>query len=191
MNNPILKSLVITTILAFLALVIWRAEIIYRVGWASLDWIYKYYLISPTVITFLVVLATLAPFYIEKKEINFNHLIKPFVALSIIGIVSYYVARIPMFSLLFGNNPYILISIALLNGGLFYFIINKTVANVPILYGFLVILAVVAPLFQSLLFNGSPVDSIKEGYPFFFIVFNLGVLSTFAAYYLNKPKIEH
>ena len=185
--NKALKSLGITTLLAFLAIGIWRAEITYRTGWKGLEWVYNY-LFSPWVITFLVVLATLTPFYIGKENFNFNQLKKPFITLFAVGIVSYHVAYPQFFALGFGIGAYVLALIAILNGILFYFIMNRNVAKVPIVYGFLVILAVAIPLFQASLFGGSEVDDVKEGFPFFFVVLNLGVLSTFVAYYINRKE---
>ena len=106
MNNNVLKSLGITTILAFLAVGIWRAEMTYIVGWKGLNWIYDY-LFSPWAITFLVVLATLTPFYIGKEDFSFNRLIKPFALLFTLGIVSYHIAKVQFFHLMFGMGTYL------------------------------------------------------------------------------------
>lgn len=186
MNNTILKSLGITTILAFLAIGVWRAEILYRIGWAGLSWLY-YYLISPWIICFLVILAVLMPFHsYQKDKVERKNFLIAFGLLYAIGIISFHVANMYL-RMIFFNISIELAIISILNGVLFYFIMNKFITKkIPMFYSILVVLAVGGPIFQSSLFEYGIADGVKTGYPFFFVVFNLGVLSTFVAYYMNR-----
>lgn len=184
-KNSFLANFSLSLGLAIIAFLAWRFEMTFIVGWQGLDWVYSF-LYSPSLITILVTLATLLPFYIARKRVIDTKIAIPIFLLFVTGILSYYIASIVLRLGPWAPQILYLSIVVLVNAIIFYFTLVYFVQKVSILYilGVIVAIIAVAPLSDFL-----DLDIVKAGVPFFWIVFNMGIVSTLAAKFAQEKQI--
>ena len=186
-NQQMAKSLALTLLLAVSAFAIWTYEIRYIVGWESTKWVYVN-LFSPFIIALLTAFSAIAPFYILKKERLNSPAILGTIILFSIGIGSYFFTKTVLMDLFRGSHLLEVSGILLANGAVFYLVISKLIRKIHPFYAISIVLAIIASTVFSTFAHYNFVEGIKIGYPFFFIVFNIGLVSTLTARF-SKQKV--
>ncbi len=186
-NIHFLKSSVFSLVLALTAYGIWSFEIHQIIGWQSVKWLYRP-LISPWLIALIAAIAAISPFLIYKKvQINSKTILAAVILFGV-GILSYYFAEMG-FKMWFGGL-YILVSVVALSGLVFYLTTHFLIKKIKAIYILGVWAAIIGSYFFSIALSPNWVDAIKLGYPFFFIVLNVGVVSTFVAQWATVKETD-
>jgi hypothetical protein len=86
----------------------------------------------------------------------------------------------------FGST--VIIPLAIVVGILFYVLVNF-LHRISLLYILGVWLAIVGTFFFSVQLHSSFVEAVKLGYPFFFIVLNMGLMATLTAYFVKQKDV--
>lgn len=186
MKNKLLRpltSILIITLLAVIALLTWRFEIIYVVGWDGLAWL-ETTLYSPIIISALVALSIIVPFNIYLADQITKNKIVAFMVLFAFGFISYLFGKMLIFSSFKGwlympTGFYVIFVLTpIIISFVICLIIRLRLIKVSWWYAGGVFLAILGTIFCSFLLD---VDTVKEGRPFFWIVFFCGVISIFTA----------
>lgn len=179
MKNKCLTSILIITLLATISLLTWRFEIIYIVGWSGLAWIEAMFY-SPIITSALVAIAIVTPFNIYlANRITVNKTVS-LILLFVFGVFSYTFGKMVIidFYKSFIALPVELLLITILTPIIIAFVICLIVRllliKVSWWYAVRIFLAIGATLLCSSLFH---IDTVKEGAPFFWIVFFCGITS--------------
>jgi len=183
----ILKSLGIISILAIIAFSAWYYEIHQVVKWGSLKWI-RTTLYSPWLVAVCTALAVVVPFVVFKKININNRTIIVTILLFILSIASYHIGEVGFKSWMSGLV--IIVLLVVICGLVFFMVIHFLLHKISWFYVLGVWLAILGCFFMSTQLDSNWIDAIKLGYPFFFIVLNMGVVSTIAAYFATTKESE-
>lgn len=186
MNTTTLKSLAFSFIAGIIAILLWRAEL----GTDShpLQWLQESQR-SPLVITALVIMAYLFPFWIKEKTKNINIFIA-FISLYIISIIAF-AMTIGGFSMLYSpwggpSGLLFLVFVLLVHSLLFFVITNYILQKVPFKQFLLNLLTIVGAfgigwgvleVWQEThpFAYDALISSVRYGYCYFLIVFFMGI----------------
>jgi hypothetical protein len=180
-------------ILAAFAHSAWLGEIVYRLGWGGLEWLSRSHFSIFFIILF-VVAAYLLPLRNESGKKR-AELLLPGIFLYTISLIAFHLAKILLFTIysrmfpVYGYKLVVaLLLIAPTAAAGFHYVTDRYIMPVRNIQFFLLILAMLAavPLSRwsvqafaglNLSDGKSFVDAVKMGYPFFWIVFTMGLAS--------------
>ncbi len=195
LNNK--KPLLTGILTGFLCNCIWLYEILHSKGWTGLQWL-DGHMISVFIIIPIIVFSFIYSLNLSKKLSCKAFLISIF-ALSIISLISFEIARVALYSLYSGFHFIVLsifvsilidllaITIPILIFSLgYYALINRLITKIPkkviLLFVATIIFSVIAGLVTVVIFPGfgngkSFIDSVKMGYPIFWLNISFGIIS--------------
>lgn len=206
LNKPILIAIVTGLLCNY----IWLHEVLFSKGWYSLQWL-DGYMISVLIIIPLTVFAFIYSIHIVNKLNRKTFLISLF-GLSVISMISFEIARMVLYTIysrffFFGLSIFvsiltvlvaIMIPVFIFSLG-YYALINKLIIKTPkkaiFLFVLSIIFSVIAGLITVAIIPGfghgkSFVDSVKMGYPIFWLNLSLGLTSMIILRWRLKNEIH-
>ena len=193
-------------ILSLVGFGIWQWEIIAQFGWEGLRWLNKRHL-SIYPISALVVVAYMLPFSRRIKASGW-YLTYPGMVLFLISIIGFHLAKTIIFILYarFSLIPWPQLFIALFvvigfTAFCFHLITKRWIVPLKKSQIFVLILAITGTVPLSMFavqwYNGpaaahyvSFVDAVKAGWPFFWIIFLMGIAGLYSNHFLISTKPE-
>lgn len=195
--SHIIKAILIATALGLLCNFIWIYEILYIKSWDGLNWLNGhmnsvFFIIPLTVCSFIFPVRLL-------RKIRLKNMIIAFVGLSVISLISFEIARenlYTIYSRFFGLTYSktisiliilfdILIPVLIFSFG-YYFIINRLIFRIYritiFLFSISILFSIVFGLLTVKMYPGFGsgkffVDSVKMGYPIFWLNISFGLIS--------------
>lgn len=206
MKQYLLISFIFTLLLALTANLVWLYEITEVFGWNSLNWL-KQQAKSIYLINLFVILAYLFPF-LWKRRNSLYHISIAIIVLYFGSMIAFFVAKELLFlyysRVIAMKISWLIVSfvfICLMMSLIYHIVTYHFIQKVKFIQTLLLLFAMLLVFLQSNIsiqlwigFGNARgfVDSVKMGYPYFWIIINLGIAGYLSSTLLEKnTEIQH